>query len=158
MCQFTAIFAILLHLFVYIMVYDLWAKSNWLFMLESVFQLSVAAYLFLMAYFTDLDTIAMMWSLRFIVYSVAALGCLPFIFISLFAFVAHQQADQIASYTVTSNMLQICGATLVSFIPLTLLTVLLADQRSYEINNKDISFKPDYHNHALLAKKSGITK
>ena len=49
-------------------------------------------------------------------------------------------------------MLQICGASLSTFIPLIVLTIICCNHRSYEINNKDISFEDDYHIHALVAK------
>ena len=90
LCRFGAIFTACIHVFVYVSVYSLWAKGNRLFMLESITQLSVAAYLFLMSYFTDLGTIAALWKFRLVIYAIGALGCLPFLFFSFFAFVANR--------------------------------------------------------------------
>ena len=69
----------------------------------------------------------------------------PVALVTLVAFYAFQEADQIASYTVSSNLLQYSFTTLFPFLTLVTFTYFLWEMRQYELDDVDIDFKPNYH-------------
>ena len=133
-CQFCAIFFICLHTFVYAVTYDLWGHGNYGMIFISSIQLSCAIYTFFLAYVTTSGWMKTVYSVHIVVYIAMALVILPTYLFSVLAYIAYEQADHIASYTVTRNSIDFCSATIFPFTGLAVLLVTLVDHRSFEID------------------------
>ena len=91
------------------------------------------------------------YSVHLVVYIAMALVILPTYLFSAVAYIAYEEADHIASYTVTRNSIDFCSATIFPFTGLAALLVTLVDHRAFEIDAVDIDFEPNFHQHPKLS-------
>ena len=134
-----------LHLFVNASVYELWGNGSWYMIVISVLQLICSAYTYLLSSTKDLVRLTQLISLKLYYLTIVSIVSFPVGLVTIVAFYAFQEADQIASYTVSSNLLQYSFATLFPFLTLVAFTYFLWELRQYELDDSDIDFKRDYH-------------
>ena len=134
-----------LHLFVNGSIYELWGNGSWYMILISILQLTCSAYTYLLSATKDVAQLVLLFSLRIYYLIIVSTVSLPIGLVTFVAFYAFQEADQIASYTVSSNLLQYSFATLFPFLTLVVFTYFLWELRRIELDDSDIEFKPDYH-------------
>jgi len=87
-----------------------------------------------------MSTLETLYSLRFVYTALVAVSTLPVCLLSLMAFYAFQEADQLGIYTVSSNILSFSGVTILPFVTLFMLTIFLWQMRAYEIDDVNIKF------------------
>ena len=86
-----------------------------------------------------------LYGYRYIYMALVGVASFPVGLITMLAFFSYQQADQIAAYEISSNILFYSGATLLPYVTLAAMTVCLWDMRAYEVNDQDIDFGENYH-------------
>jgi len=101
LCQFSAIFFLNLHIFIYGVVYDTWGQGSIPMIIISSVQILVGIYVFLFAYLSDIGILSFLYAIRFIVLILGGVVLVPVFIVTLMAFFAYMQADQIASYIVS---------------------------------------------------------
>ena len=134
-----------LHLFTNGSVYSLWGNGSWYMIAISALQLICTLYSYLLSSTQDMDRLRQLLDLRSYYMAIVGIVSFPVGLVTFIAIYAFQESDQIASYTVSSNMLQYSFATLFPFLCLVIFTYWLGQMRQYELDDTDIDFKPDYH-------------
>lgn len=71
---------------------------------------------------SDQPKLYTLWSLRFVFYGVAAVVCLPLLLLAIVTMLAYRQADQIASFEITTSVLEYSAVTVIPFFFLALFT------------------------------------
>ena len=111
----------------------------------SVVELGCAAYTYMMAKTTDIAFLSTLYNLRNLYLAFVVVVCLPVGVTTIMSLYAYQQADQLASFTISSNVLKYGLFTLMPFLSLVTLTIFLWNMRAYEINNSELEFDREYH-------------
>ena len=109
-------------------------------------QIAHASYSYLLAYAPKASSLLnRMYSLRYVYFGVIGAIGLPMGLLTFMAFVSLMQSDQLASYTISKNVLQYSAANVIPFVSLAVLTGYLLQMRRYELENSDVTFNSDYH-------------
>ena len=111
----------------------------------SAVELGCAAFTYMMATTTDISFLSTLYNLRNLYSAFVIIVCLPVGVTTIMSLYAYQQADQLASFTISSNVLKYGLFTLLPFLSLVIMTRFLWVMRAYEINNSELEFDREYH-------------
>ena len=90
LCQFSAIFFLCLHLFLYGWVYEVWGYGNIPIIIISSVQILVAIYIFLLAFLDDIGILAILYAMHIPMLILSGLVLLPVFIVTILAFFAKQ--------------------------------------------------------------------
>ena len=144
-CRFASIFFGLLHTFVNYDTFSYWGEGNAVMISVSAVELGCAAYTYAMAHTTDISFLSTLYNLKGLYLALVGLVMLPVGVTTIMTLYAYQQSDQLASFTISSNVLKYCLFTIFPFLSLVVLTIFLCDMRKYDIDNSELEFDKEYH-------------
>ena len=151
----SALFLVIEQLFIFGTAFDMWGNGSKSMLMVTLLQITCAAYTFLLASASrDSGSLSLMIRLRYLYFTVLGFLMVPVGLLAFLAFVALMQADQLASWTVSKNVLQYTGANLIPSMALAFFTIYLMQMRRYELENSDVQFDTDFHFGIKQAKRS----